>query len=85
MCAYITCFPDIDECMVDNGNCSHVCVNEFPYYHCDCPPGGQLDPSNLTCVFNADCMVIGGEVRCVCSSGYRDDSSDGVLNCTGKL
>lgn len=76
--------PDIDECMLDNGNCSHLCVNDIPYYHCDCPFGGQLDPSNRTCVFNANCAVSDGQVTCQCLPGYRNVSSDRILNCTGE-
>ena len=70
---------DIDECSIANGNCSHTCVNEYPSYHCDCPPGGQLDPTNLTCVFNAVCT----SDACQCLPGYTDSSMDHSLNCTG--
>ena len=64
-----------------NGNCSHICVNEYPSYHCDCPPGGQLDPTNLTCVFNANCSTLSG---CECLPGYSDSTSNQSVNCTGE-
>lgn len=67
---------------MNNGNCSDTCVNDYPYHHCECPPGGQLDPTNLyTCVFNAIC----NETLCNCLPGYEDILRDNVLNCTGKL
>lgn len=69
---------------MDNGNCSHLCVNEYPSYRCSCPTGGQLDPTNLTCVFNANCTASGDERTCECLPGYRDVSTDQILNCTGE-
>lgn len=30
---------DIDECAVNNGNCTQVCVNDPGSYHCECAPG----------------------------------------------
>ena len=72
----------MNECLPDNGNCSDVCVNDVPFYHCECPTGAQLDPANnLTCVFNADCSQ---ETGCECLPGYRNTSTDSSLNCTGK-
>ena len=78
----------MNECLVNNGNCSDICVNDSPYYHCDCPDGGQLDPTNLNCVFNAVCQPgpgSGEETVCECLPGYQDISTNGVLNCTGRL
>lgn len=75
-------FVDINECGVNNGNCSHICVNEIPFYHCDCPSDGQLDPTNRTCIFNANCSMENETFTCDCLSGYEDLDSDN-LNCTG--
>lgn len=77
-------YADIDECLVNNGNCSDECMNDIPYYHCDCPAGGQLAPNNLTCVFNANCTDVGNEIICECLPGYSDVSMGRNLNCTGK-
>ena len=78
-----TVVPDIDECQVNNGNCSDRCVNDIPYHHCECPPGGQLDQSNRTCVFNANCTLQNDEVVCECLPGYNDSTFDQILNCLG--
>ena len=80
---FVFVFSDVNECLLDNGNCSDVCVNDVPFYQCECPTGAQLDPAdNLTCVFNADCSQ---ETGCECLPGYRNTSTDSSLNCTGKL
>ena len=76
-------FADVNECAVNNGNCSHICVNDIPYYHCDCPSGGLLDPTNRTCVFNANCSVDNEMFTCDCLPGYQDVRFDG-RNCSGK-
>ena len=74
---------DIDQCAIGNGNCSHICVNDIPYYHCDCPPGGQLDPTKINCIFNANCRMTDNNFTCTCRSGYEDLGLKD-LNCTGK-
>ena len=74
-----------DGCSVENGNCSYQCVPGYPRHYCTCPPGGQLDASNHTCVFNANCTELDGQVTCECSVGYRDASSNEILNCIGKI
>ena len=43
---YIT---DIDECLDNNGNCSHDCVNTEGSYHCECPAGYILQSNKRDC------------------------------------
>lgn len=38
----------INECLVNNGNCSHVCVDTLVSYHCDCRAGYKLT-DNMNC------------------------------------
>ena len=46
----IYCFiPDINECLDNNGMCSHICDNTEGSYHCACPSGYDLQPDNHTC------------------------------------
>lgn len=32
-----TAVTDINECCIDNGGCSHQCINTFQSYKCACP------------------------------------------------
>ena len=40
---------DIDECGVENGGCSHTCVNALYSHSCTCPAGMNLHPDARTC------------------------------------
>ena len=40
---------DIDECLNNNGSCSHDCINTVGSYYCDCPTGHNLQPNNHDC------------------------------------
>ena len=40
---------DVDECLDNNGNCSHKCVNTEGSYYCECPAGYILQPNNRIC------------------------------------
>ncbi len=60
-------------------------MNDIPYYHCDCGPGGLLDPTNLTCVYNANCTTGNDGFSCQCLPGYDDISLGPTVNCTGEV
>ncbi|KAK7071286.1 Collagen and calcium-binding EGF domain-containing protein 1 [Halocaridina rubra] len=40
---------DIDECVLQNGNCQHMCVNEPGTFRCECREGYRLREDNSTC------------------------------------
>ncbi|KAH8295620.1 hypothetical protein KR018_000213 [Drosophila ironensis] len=40
---------DIDECLVNNGGCSHRCDNSVASFKCSCPPGYELGVDQRTC------------------------------------
>lgn len=40
---------DINECAVNNGECSHICTNFEGSYQCSCGEGLQLEADNRTC------------------------------------
>ena len=74
---------DVNECLVDNGNCSHTCVNDFPGYHCECDSGDVLHPNGLTCIPNANCTGDLEMFHCECLPGFEDVTTEGSFNCTG--
>ena len=40
---------DINECLNNNGSCSHDCINTVGSYYCECPTGHHLQPNNHDC------------------------------------
>ena len=39
----------VDECLNNNGNCSHDCVNTEVSYYCECPTGYILQTNKYDC------------------------------------
>ncbi|TMS22387.1 Low-density lipoprotein receptor-related protein 2 [Larimichthys crocea] len=69
-----------DDCALNNGGCSHGCV-QGPYgAQCTCPSGFQLLNDSKTCDDIDECLILGfcsqqcynerGSFRCYCSDGY---------------
>ena len=79
----VTCVPDINECLADNGNCSQVCTNTNGSYFCSCYSGYKLDPDGRTCrgalylgfmhvlVLHACFCLWGGGTLCSIAYRYR--------------
>ena len=42
-------FPEVNECMENNGGCMHTCVDTVGSYQCECNIGFQLGPDGKTC------------------------------------
>ncbi|XP_065087472.1 uncharacterized protein LOC135709178 [Ochlerotatus camptorhynchus] len=58
---------DIDECTVNNGGCSHTCLNTLGRAFCVCPEGYMLDDDWKTCIDIDECLnqkSIRQEFRC---------------------
>ncbi|XP_053687238.1 uncharacterized protein LOC128736775 [Sabethes cyaneus] len=58
---------DIDECTVNNGGCSHTCLNTLGRAFCVCPAGYMLDDDWKTCIDIDECSnqkSIRQEFRC---------------------
>ena len=47
---FILVLTDIDECLPNNGGCSHNCTNTAGSYYCECAAGYILHPNNLDCI-----------------------------------
>ncbi|XP_035230959.1 neurogenic locus notch homolog protein 2-like, partial [Stegodyphus dumicola] len=43
------CEYDVDECLENQGGCSHGCVNDIGTYHCTCPEGMVLSKDGSIC------------------------------------
>ena len=44
------CNTDINECQLNNGGCSHLCVNSLGSYQCQCSDGYQsVDENSINC------------------------------------
>ena len=41
---------DVNECLDNNGGCSHTCANMAGTYRCQCPPGYTLHSNRRDCV-----------------------------------
>ena len=84
-------FPDVDECLSDNGGCDHNCTNTEGSFECSCLKGFLLD-SNMTSCSDIDecsrgecdhtCVNLPGSYFCQCDAGYTLDLLDGK-SCIG--
>ena len=41
---------DVNECLNNNGGCSHTCANMAGTHRCECPPGYTLHSNRRDCV-----------------------------------
>ena len=70
-------FSDYNECLVDNGRCEGICVNDIPGHHCECLPGSALQPDRRTCLSNVMCNESGD--NCTCLLGFQRNDSAGTI------
>ncbi|CAL1281077.1 unnamed protein product [Larinioides sclopetarius] len=51
------CEYDFNECLENNGGCSHICVNTLGSWECKCPDGFLLSKDGLNCQDISFCKV----------------------------
>ncbi|XP_066499282.1 very low-density lipoprotein receptor-like [Hoplias malabaricus] len=83
---------DQNECEVDNGGCSHICVDMPLGFVCDCPSGMRLVQDThceeVDSCLDADvcdqvCVQLNGSMVCECEDGYVKTSEKGRCLATG--
>lgn len=76
----------VNECLKNNGNCSHVCRDLKIGFKCECPRGHEHDSTGTKCLDINECHVFGkcsqacvnykGSFACQCDKGYTMDPLD---------
>lgn len=70
------CEHNVNECVENNGGCSHFCVDSYGSYTCECPPGMQLAENSTT-----ECITEEGHCDPQCYPGRGVCTKDNYCKC----
>ncbi len=68
-------FPDVNECITNNGGCGHICTNTQGSFVCSCRSGYELAADARNCV-GKDYLVAYMKEHCFPFKSYDNGLED---------